>query len=189
MSTASHPSSWGIGGFLLALAVLGVTPLAAAQVFEGPASRSFEVRSEPSGATVETISGSHGRTPLSLNERDIYPNTYAADKVGLYGVVILTRNGCEPRTIRPTEGDIQQGIRTDLACGPTGASTGAASGQAAPGPPQSTGPGTMAEPSPGAESLPERRLRQLRVIQELLDEGLISREEEARIRRRILERQ
>lgn len=177
-----------VGG-AIALSMLLAATTAPGQVFEGPASRTFEIRSEPAGATVETITGVHGKTPASLAERDIYPNTYAPEKVHLYGVITLSREGCRKRTVRPTEVDIQQGLSVDLECDSADSTTTLRGRTPSTGRTSSGDASGEARPVPRAETLPERKLRQLRVIQELLDEGLITAEEEARIRRRILERQ
>lgn len=163
---------------LVAVAAAGA---ATAQTFEGPASRTFEVRSNPPGAEVRTISGAHGETPASITERDVYPNTYPSDKQDLYGLVILERPGCKEEAVRLGAADIRQGLSVDLDCESAGAApTGRRSG------PPASRPG-KAETRTEAESMPDRRLRQLRVLQELHDEGLLTDEEEARIRRRILD--
>lgn len=169
--------------WLYMLVAATVVPAAAGQTFEGPASRSFEVRSNPPGAEVRTISGAHGKTPASINERDVYPNTYPSDKQDLYGVVILKRPGCKKEAVRLGAADVRQGLSVDLDCESVGV---AAAGRRSE-PPASTSGETEVPAEP--ESMPDRRLRQLRVLQELHDEGLLTGEEEARIRRRILKRQ
>ncbi|WP_197702949.1 MULTISPECIES: hypothetical protein [Thiohalobacter] len=151
----------------------------------------FRVDSEPAGAQVFTIAGRAGTTPLTLSERDIYPNSYPPEDVDLYGIIILRKDGCTDYRRRVTRSDIEQGIVAQLDCG-------ASAGAVAPAVPALEPPAARAAPArPGAapapspkaavESPAQRRLRQLRVIQELHDEGLLSDAEEQRIRRRILE--
>lgn len=174
--SVARSRSWPL--LLVAVAAAGA---ATAQTFEGPASRTFEVRSNPPGAEVRTISGPHGTTPASITERDVYPNTYPSDKQDLYGLVILERPGCKEEAVRLGAADIRQGLSVDLDCESAGAApTGLRSG------PPASPPG-KAETGAEAESMPDRRLRQLRVLQELHDEGLLTDDEEARIRRRILD--
>lgn len=131
----------------------------------------FELRSDPSGAMVETITGNAGTTPIAIPQRAVYPNSYPPEKIELYGVVVLRKAGCEPRQVRLSDTDLRQGLTVGLDCGDDG--------------------GMLLEPrsresGDADRSLPQRRLRQLRVVQELQDDGLLSEAEADRLRRRIL---
>ena len=153
---------------------------------DGAGIRAFTVESQPSGAEVFTITGGHGTTPLTLDERDIYPNSYAPEKVDQYGKVTLRKSGCREMNIRPGEEDIVAGLSLRLDCGENTLSDGveSATKNADPVPPaQETRPPS----GDTGEALASRKLEQLRFLQELLDEGLITDEEEARIRNRILQ--
>ncbi len=104
-------------------------------------------------------------------------------------MIILRRDGCTDYRRRVTRSDIEQGILARLDCG----ASAAAVTPAVPAPeppvtrPASARPSAASAPDAAAESPAQRRLRQLRVIQELHDEGLLSDAEEQGIRRRILE--
>jgi len=132
---------------------------------------------------VSTIVGRHGVTPLSITERDIYPNTYPDAKVDLYGKVVISKSGCKTITRRVTLDDIKHGLDIPLDCTE---STLVVKLEAA-GKPQA-----IRKPEQSAtsitEALSERRLRKLKVLNELLDDKLISAEEERAIRKRIFER-
>lgn len=170
----------------LALLLLAAAASASAQ---GLAIGTVRIESTPTGAEVELIGGHAGSTPLAITERDIYPNTYPDDRIDMYGVVVLRHPGCEPLRHRLTQGDIATGLHLTLDCPDRAAQSSA--------PPPASSPRASATPMPSAatnplatprdESLPQRRLRQLQVLQELLDEGLISAAEEQRVRRRILQ--
>mgnify|MGYP001580407089 FL=1 len=143
----------------------------------------IRIESTPDGAEVTTIVGRHGVTPLSITERDIYPNTYHEAKVDLYGKVVVSKPDCETITRRVTLDDIKHGLDIQLDCTastPMAAKKAVAKPQAIPKPEQSA--------SSGADPLSARRLRQLKVLDELLDDKLISAEEERAIRKRIFER-
>jgi hypothetical protein len=143
----------------------------------------IRIESTPGGAVVSTIVGKRGVTPLSITERDIYPNTYPDAKVDLYGKVVVSKPGCETITRRVTLDDIKNGLDIQLDCT---ASTPVADRKAVEKPqaiPKPEQPVTSV-----AEPLSERRLRQLKVLEELLDDKLISAEEERAIRKRIFER-
>ena len=164
--------------------------------------RTLRIASDPPGAEVMLIGGSAGRTPLTIGERDIYPNDYPDERAHLYGTVTLRRDGCETVVHRVTLDDVEQGLMLDLDCAdgaaraaPTTvveppASAAAASATTAPAATGISGASGAARTAPavpaGGESVPQRRLRQLQVLQELLDEGLISAADEQRIRRRVL---
>lgn len=168
-----------ISATTLALVVSGTLSAQALQV------GTLHVESVPSGAAVELISGKAGFTPLSVTERDIYPNTYPDARAELYGTVTLRHAGCEPLRHRVTLGDLKQDLLLRLDCATTRAQP-ATLPTPPPVPPAST-PATTTAPAPPVQTVPQRRLRQLQVLQELLDEGLISPAEEQRVRRRILQ--
>ena len=143
----------------------------------------IRIESTPAGAAVSTIVGKHGVTPLSITERDIYPNTYAEAEVDLYGKVAISKSGCKTVTRRVTLDDIKHGLNIQLDCTE---STPIAKRQTG-GKPREIGE-VKQSATPITEALSERRLRQLKVLNELLDDKLISAEEEQSIRRRIFER-
>jgi len=143
----------------------------------------IRIESTPGGAAVSTIVGKRGVTPLSITERDIYPNTYPDAKVDLYGKVVVSKPGCETITRRVTLDDIKNGLDFQLDCTastPVADSKAVGQLQAIPKPEKTAT--SIAEP------LSERRLRQLKVLDELFEDKLISAEEERAIRKRIFER-
>lgn len=164
----------------LLLAALVALPAAAAEL----TLRKLRIESDPPGAEVLLIGGTAGYTPLTIGERALYPNDYPDDKAHLYGTVTLRRAGCETVVHRVTLDDIARGLKVALDCAGAADARGAPAASAAPATP--TMPEAAREPAP-AEAVSQRRLRQLQVLQELLDEGLISAAEEQRIRRRLLE--
>ncbi|EIM02941.1 hypothetical protein RHOFW104T7_00310 [Rhodanobacter thiooxydans] len=165
---------WAHAGMMvLALAVTASLHAQALQV------GTLRIESTPSAAEVELISGRAGVTPLTVNERDIYPNSYPDARADRYGTVTLRHANCEPLHHRVTLDDLKQGLHLRLACT-----------AAAPAPPARPAPAAVSTdrlPPVPAPTMPQRRLRQLQVLQELLDEGLISPAEEQRVRRRILQ--
>lgn len=135
----------------------------------------LRIESVPSAAEVELIGGKAGVTPLAVSERDIYPNDYDDARADLYGMVVLRHPGCEPLRHRVTMTDIKQGLQLQLTCDATAAQSAAP--PVTPSPPRSAAP---------QDTSSQHRLRQLQVLQELRDEGLISAAEEERVRRQIL---
>ena len=143
----------------------------------------IRIESAPAGAAVSTIVGEHGVTPLSITERDIYPNSYPDAKVDLYGKVVVSKSGCKTVSRRVTLDDMKHGLDIQLDCTestPVVKLEATGKPQAIQKPEQSA--------TSTAEVLSERRLRQLKVLNELLDDKLISAEEERAIRKRIFER-
>ena len=149
--------------------------LVAAVAAADPGLGRLRIDSEPSGASVETVAGRLGVTPLSIAVRDLYPNRYPQQRAKLYGQVMIRKPGCADVVRRVTRDDMRDGLSVRLACAPL---TPAASAATA-GPP----------PSEAVDRVSERRLRQLEVLQELLDGGIISAQREAQLRTRILKRQ
>ena len=171
---ASGPGRWRPWSLLAVAGILALLPGCATL---GERS-TFMVRSQPPGALVSGIGGEYGVTPLRLDERRVYPNDYPDAKAQLYGKLVFSRPGCETVTHRLSMSEFKTGVDVRLVC----------NGRGTPGVPKEA-PAEAAAASAGASaSLPERRLRQLRTLDELLEEGLITPAEERSIRRRIFER-
>lgn len=175
-----------VGSALLAAALWSACSIDAAAI-DGAGIRSFTVESDPSGAEVITITGRHGTTPATLDERDIFPNSYPPEDISQYGIVTLRRDGCRDLNIRPGEEDIVRGLSLQLDC-ERNAGTDAARTTLEP----EKGGAAPQAPGKAASGIDDRdraskKLEQLRLLQELLEEGLITAEEEAVIRRRILQ--
>lgn len=160
---------------MLALVVSGTLDAQALQV------GTLRIESVPAGAEVELIGGKAGTTPLTVSERDIYPNSYPDARAELYGTITLRHAGCEPLRHRVTLSDLKQDLHLRLDC--IAAATQAAAPAVTPAP----APASAQAQATSPDTLSQRRLRQLQVLQELLDEGLISPAEEQRVRRRILQ--
>ena len=179
---------WRPSGFLspraataCLLGVLVTLPVTAAE----SGAHQLRIESEPPGAEVLLIGGSAGRTPLTVSERAVYPNDYPDDKAGLYGLVTLRRDGCDTAVRRVTLDDIERGLHVTLSCDPALATAQQPGADAAAGTPAQA---PRLAPAGAGEPAAERRLRQLQVLQELRDDGLISAAEEERIRRALLRR-
>lgn len=163
---------------LAALATLVTLPAESA----GLTLRTLRIESTPPGAEVVLIGGTAGRTPLTVGERDIYPNDYPDTRAHLYGTVTLRRDGCETLVHRVMLGDIERGLNVALKCKDQAVAASAAGRAVNPVPAM-----TVDAQSPAPDAAAARRLRQLQVLQELLDDGLLSPAEEQRIRRRLLD--
>lgn len=146
-----------------------------------PGATSLRIESTPSAAEVELIGGRAGTTPIVVAERDLYPNNYPDARADMYGMVLLRHPGCEPLQHRVTLSDIQHGLHLRLDC--------SAAMVQSPTPVVLPIAHSLATPPPlkSPTAVSQQRLRQLQVLQELLDEGLISPAEEQRVRRRILQ--
>ncbi len=177
---------WDFAAAALLLSALWALPAAAAEL----SLHKLRIETDPPGAEVLLIGGKAGHTPLTINERALYPNDYRDDQAHLYGTVTLRRTGCETVVRRVTLDDFGRGLNVTLDCGAPAAVRAAPAGK--PATPASAASPTPAVPSAASgpattEAASQRRLRQLQVLQELLDEGLIDSVEEQRIRRRLLE--
>lgn len=140
----------------------------------------FAVSSEPTGARVWSITGELGTTPLRVDERSIYPNRFPDDRIAEYGKLFVSHPGCTTLEHVVTLADVAEGVALTLECRPGVAGVAVEDLDVAQRPRREAG-GVAPE---GAE----RRLRQLRLLDELLEDGIISAEEERSIRRRLLSR-
>jgi len=164
-----------IGGVALGCVAALVCAVVASVAGAEPESGYLRIDSDPPGASVETVTGQRGVTPLSIAQRDLYPNRYPQQRADLYGKVIIRKPGCADLVRRVTVDDIRDGLSVRLEC-PTST-------------PDVPAAAVGSRPSERLDPLLERRLRQLKTLQELVDDGIISAQQEADIRRRILERQ
>lgn len=163
-------------------------------VSSGQAGATISITSDPSGADLYVMGKHAGTTPVKISNLDVYPVSYDLSNEMIYGMVFLRKDGCEEYSRRLTRSDINNGLTAVLKCGTR--VTNSLSLQPAVVPSTSpavttdvpaTAPAGQAEPQPVQLSLPERRLQQLKSLQQLHDEGLLSDEEEKKMRRRILD--
>lgn len=77
---------------------------------------SFAVTSKPEGATVYVLGKPVGETPLTLEQRSVFPLVYPPELANLYGRVELRLKGCETLQ-RPVSGRVlAKGLRAKLEC-------------------------------------------------------------------------
>ncbi|MCK5640191.1 MAG: PEGA domain-containing protein [Gammaproteobacteria bacterium] len=127
----------------------------------------FLVNSEPEGATVYVLGQPVGETPLTLEQRSVFPLVYPPEQVNLYGKVELRHRGCETLQ-RPVSGRVlANGMLAKLKCKSVPAAQSEETGKSATSATKST----------------RQRLLEL---QALKDEALISEEEYQTQRQRIL---
>ncbi len=98
-----------------------------------------------------------GLTPLTLDEKTIFPLTYPEEKQALYGAVELRKADCSNAMQRVSTGALERGVHVKLDCA------------GAP----------VATQRPAIE-------QRLRRVQELRNEGVITESEAREIRQRIL---
>lgn len=140
--------------------------------------RTFAVSSEPSGARVWSITGELGTTPLRVTERSIYPNRFPEDRIDEYGKLFVSHKGCTTLTHAVTLAEIAEGLTLTLDCRPGVGRVAIEDLDAARRVDRNA---TAVAPHAA-----QRRLRQLRLLDELLEDGVISVEEERSIRQRLL---
>ena len=172
-------------GLLVLITALAIPELLqAADPRESFKPRRFRVDSVPGGAEVFVIGELIGTTPLTLSERDIYPNWYPDEQAHLYGMVVLRKAGCAEHARRIGLDDIEAGIEVRLDCGRHAvAEVQPPVSEPAP----AAAPAADTEMTPAAAATLQRRLRQLQVLQELFEDGLVTEAEERTIRKRILD--
>jgi hypothetical protein len=139
--------------------------LASGCAWWGPQPDQVQVESDPPGAEVYVMGEKVGVTPISVPQELIFPVTYLAAQQDLYGTVTLRKAGCADSVRRVSTGAMSRGIHAKLECQ-------AASGGAAPG--------------DGARPAPPPLEERLRRLKDLQDKGLITDEDAAEARRRIL---
>mgnify|MGYP005848815013 CR=1 FL=1 len=131
----------------------------------GPEPGQVQVQSDPPGADVYVMGEKVGVTPISVPQEVIVPVTYPAAKQDLYGTVTLRKAGCADSVRRVSTGAVSRGIHAKLECQD-------ASGGVAPG--------------GGARLAPQLLEERLRRLKDLQDKGLITDEDAAEARRRML---
>jgi len=132
------------------------------------------VDSEPSGATVYVMGKVQGNTPLVIQLQDVFPIVYAPDQQDLYGLVILKKDGCQDYLQRVSSAILTTGVNAKLDC------TDVAAEQT---PTQIPPADQSGIPVAAPTSLKQRLIR----LDELHQDGLITDEEYAAARRRILD--
>jgi len=151
------------------------TPVASGE-FTGRGPVALETN--PPGATVITLGRILGKTPLRVEEQDIFPLIYANEMKPIYGKVRFKLKGCKNVSRQITPEDIAAGVKIDLECGETAARKATTSDNG-----DNFDASVDAPLYSGDNNVKVRLLR----VQNLLEEGLITQGEADTIRQRILE--
>jgi hypothetical protein len=134
-----------------------------------------QITSDPSGAEVYVMGEKTGVTPLRVEQAAVFPPAYSEDKKHLYGTVELRRTGCSNSLQRVSSTAIARGVHVKLDCG------------AAAGKERSPGDAQPAQTAPAAPPVAESLETRLKRVQELREKGLITEQEAAETRRRLLQ--
>lgn len=145
----------------------------------------IRISSEPSGAKVYLMGKEAGVTPLIISDQDIYPTSYNPAMEKYYGKVQIKAERCKEYSKRLTRSDVKNGLVAKLDCGVNlfADPSQQASEVDVPQRETATMPATV---NRDRKTSPALRLQQLKSLQQLHDEGLLSAEEEEKLRRRII---
>ncbi len=159
---------------------------------DGSADTRIQITSEPSGATVYLMGKKTGVTPITVSERDIYPVSYAPETEKYYGKIMLRKEGCKEFSRRLTRSNVYEGLTAKLDCGTRAANEQVPDQLPEAQPPLAPAPAPARTPYPGdpaaSSDVPAQQLEQLRTLQRLQEEGVLTDEEEENLRKRILNR-
>lgn len=134
--------------------------------FPAAGNNPIKIESVPSGAEVYVMGEKVGVTPLQINRKDVFPNTYPQNKESVYGRITLKKEGCSDFT-RSVSAEISNaGLHAKLDCGDMNPAS----------------PGTTNNAPRSSETVEQR----LDKIKDLLNKGLITEEEAKTARARIL---
>lgn len=153
-------------------------------------SETVSVTSEPPGAMVYVMGESVGETPLTINQKDLFPTVYDQSKQALYGAILFKKSGCEDLSQPVGMNAGGTGIKAKLVC--EGQPLIQEKVVQTPTPEETNTP-TNAETSqqaskPTVSKQPSRPVKQrLLNLQDLRESGLLSEEEYLKIRQRILD--
>jgi len=150
----------------------------------------IQITSAPPGAAVYLMDTKAGVTPMTIDERDLYPVSYAPETEKYYGQIILRKEGCRDFSKRLTRSDVYKGLVARLDC------SSGATNEHVQEPLPEVQPTVVSAPIPVKKphpedsvptpSLPEQQLEQLRILQQLQDAGVLTDDEEKQLRKRIL---
>ncbi len=134
----------------------------ASNLFPSAGDNPIKIESTPPGAEVYVMGEKIGVTPININHKDVFPNTYPREKESVYGRVTLKKAGCADftRTVSVEIGSA--GLRAQLDCG-------------------DLNPASSKVPR-SSETIEQR----LDKIKDLLSKGLITEEEAKKARERVL---
>lgn len=142
-------------------------------MFSSKSGGPIRIESNPSGADVYVMGEKVGVTPLKIEQKDVFPNTYPKEKESLYGQVTLKKAGCSDYTKTVNAKILDVGLKAKLDCGdlnPDGTRGGASQG-------------VRSEPIPRLSETVEQRLEK---IKDLQNKGLITEEEAKKAREHVL---
>lgn len=158
------------------------------------------VSSVPEGADVYVMGNKKGVTPMRIYQQDLYPASYNLNKEHLYGKVQLKKTGCTTYTRRLSRSEISGGLNVKLDCRnrktthPVPVMNEPSSVDPVKAP-ETASPAISYKPRTNSQdrqstspelSVHERKLQQLKSLQQLREEGMLSEEEERALRKKIL---
>jgi len=159
---------------------------------DGSADTRIQITSEPSGAAVYLMGTKTGVTPITVSERAIYPVSYLPENEKYYGKIILRKEGCREFSKRLTRFDVYKGLVARLDCETSAANEPVRKREQPPESqhPIAPVPAAVRKPDPGdvapTPDVPAQQLEQLRTLQRLQEEGVLTEDEEKKLRKRIL---
>ena len=160
--------------------LIGGLGLAALVLLGGcAAGRSLTISSDPPGARVLADGRELGETPLTVQQDEAFPPRWIGSSYMVKGTLALEKPGCARVSMPVDDGVLSRDIDVSLQCEP-----GAA--PAADQPVTKTGdkPAPVSQPAAMASGDIEQRLQRLRGLHE---KGLITDEEYAEQRKRVLD--
>jgi hypothetical protein len=156
-----------------------VASAAPALVLQGCLSVPVNLRSNPAGATVLANGEVIGTTPMKINPDRVFPHKRKGLDWHREGTLTLQRPACTPKTLDVDNDLLKRSLTVDLECRPDAPALAM--------PPAAPAPTTSAAARPAAPTSASTAQR-LRELEGLHSQGLITAEEYASIRARILDR-
>ncbi|HQT26765.1 MAG TPA: PEGA domain-containing protein, partial [Burkholderiales bacterium] len=86
-------------------------------LFQSNSNNPIRIQSVPTGADVYVMGEKVGTTPLKIEQKDVFPNSYPKEKQDLYGKVTLKKAGCSDYVKTVNTKIIDVGLKARLDCG------------------------------------------------------------------------
>lgn len=139
-------------------------------MFQSNTNNPIRIQSVPPGADVYVMGEKVGMTPLKLDQKAVFPNTYPKEKESLYGKVTLKKAGCSDYVKTVNSKIMDVGLKATLDCG-----------QSAPQYQQGSAP-QYSMPARMSKTVEQR----LEEIKDLQSKGLITEDEARKAREHVL---
>ena len=148
------------------------------------------ISSQPEGADIIADGKNIGKTPMQIDQDEVFPPRWHGSAYMVKGQLEMQKDGCDPVTMNVNDMVLSKDINKELKCRPSALATPEKPAPAVPAKPATSAPAAESSPlasTAGGPATTDEIEERLARLKQLRDRGVISAQEYAAQRKRILD--